>query len=106
MTHENTADEGSLAPQASSHQFKIIKNFDHFSKRILESHRGQLPSTADGSLRAGQGNDRAPIGTSEHAAPIDKFAYLSIRQSQGAAVARANFQKDKVIKTDPITLFL
>lgn|ERR1017187_5397963 len=106
MTHEKAADESSLAPQSLHHQFKIIKNFDQASKSVLELHRGLQASTKDALLSLGRGNHSSAIGAIEHAAPIDKFAYLSVRQSQGVVAAMAAFQKPKAIKINPVTPFL
>jgi hypothetical protein len=106
MTHEKTAEQNSLSPQALRHKFKIIKDFDQFSKGIFDLHRGRLVGAKDALLSLGRGNDSAAIGAIEPATPIDQFAYLSLHQSQGMVAARAAFQKNKMIKINPVTPFL
>ena len=106
MTHENAADKSSLPAQAAHHQFKIIKNPDQLSIDILQSQRSVPASAADTLQSQGRGNDGAAIDTIELATPIDKFAYLSIRQSQGMGAARVVFIKPKMIKINPLTPFM
>jgi hypothetical protein len=106
MTHEKSAEKSSLSPQALRHKFKIIKDFDQFSKGIFDLHRGLKASTKDALHSLGRGEDSAAIGVIEHATPIDPFAYLSLHQSRGMVVARAAFQKTKLIKINPVTPFM
>jgi hypothetical protein len=105
MTQEEPSVEYLLPPQASRHVFKIIKNLDRASKGVPDSHGGLNAGTSAALRSQSMGIDLSAAAAPAQAAPIDRFAYLSICQSQGMAAARAAFQPIKVMKTAPESPF-